>query len=238
MIVIPAIDIIDNKPVRLYQGDYRKKEVVGEDVLEIARNFEKCGAEYIHIVDLDGAKSGSLVNKDIIIKVAKEVNIPVEVGGGIRTSEDIKYLIENGVGRVILGTAAIENSDFVKSSVDKYGEKIAIGVDCKNGYLCGRGWLEESKLHYIEFSKEMESLGVKNIILTDISKDGTLQGTNVDMLKELSSTVNVNLTASGGVAGLDDIKKLKELNIYGVIVGKAIYSGFINLKEAINICKA
>ena len=236
MIVIPAIDIIDNKPVRLYQGDYRKKEVVGEDVLEIARNFEKCGAEYIHIVDLDGAKSGSLVNKDIIIKVAKEVNIPVEVGGGIRTSEDIKYLIENGVGRVILGTAAIENSDFVKSSVDKYGEKIAIGVDCKNGYLCGKGWLEKSKLHYIDFSKKMESIGVKNIILTDISKDGTLKGTNIDMLKELVNEVNINITASGGVAGIEDIVKLKELNIYGAIVGKAIYSGYINLREGISVC--
>ena len=238
MIVIPAIDIIDNKPVRLYQGDYGKKEVVGEDILYIAKNFEKAGAQYIHLVDLDGAKEGALVNKEIIIKVANEVKVPVEVGGGIRNYNDVKYLIDNGVSRVILGTVAIEDKEFVKKVVNEFGDKIAIGVDCKNGYLCGRGWLEESKLHYIEFSKEMESLGVKNIILTDISKDGTLQGTNVDMLKELSSTVNVNLTASGGVAGLDDIKKLKELNIYGVIVGKAIYSGFINLKEAINICKA
>ena len=218
MIIIPAIDIIDGKPVRLYQGDYDKKEIVGKDILEIAKSFEETGAEYIHLVDLDGAKVGKLVNKEIIIKVAKEINVPVEVGGGIRTYEDIKYLIDNGVSRVILGTVAMEDSEFVKTVVNEFGEKIAVGVDCKNEYLCGRGWLQESRIHYISFSKKMEDLGVKNIILTDISKDGTL-------------------TASGGVAGSDDIKELKKLNIYGVIVGKAIYSGYINLKEAIDLCK-
>ena len=238
MIIIPAIDIIDNKPVRLYQGDYGKKEVVGDSILTIAKSFEEAGAEYIHLVDLDGAKEGKLVNKEVIIKVANEVKVPVEVGGGIRTYDDVKYLIENGISRVILGTVAIEDKEFVKKVVDDFGEKIAVGVDCKNGYLCGRGWLEKSKLHYIEFSKEMESLGVKNIILTDISKDGTLTGTNTEMLSELKKVVNVKLTASGGVSGIDDIKKLKELDVYGAIVGKAIYSGFINLKEAIKLCEA
>ncbi len=163
--------------------------------------------------------------------------MPVEVGGGIRTYEDIKYLIDNGVSRVILGTVAMEDSEFVKTVVNEFGEKIAVGVDCKNEYLCGRGWLQESRIHYISFSKKMEDLGVKNIILTDISKDGTLKGTNIDMLKKLSENVKINLTASGGVAGSDDIKELKKLNIYGVIVGKAIYSGYINLKEAIDLCK-
>lgn len=238
MIIIPAIDIIDGKPVRLYQGDYDKKEIVGEDILEISKSFENAGASYIHLVDLDGAKKGELVNKEIIIKVVNEVNVPVEVGGGIRTYQDVKYLIDNGVSRVILGTVAIEDSEFVKSVVNEFGEKIAVGVDCKNEYLCGRGWLEESKLHYISFSKKMEELGVKNIILTDISKDGTLKGTNIDMLKKLGENIEINLTASGGVAGIDDIKELKKLNIYGVIVGKAIYSGYINLKEAIDLCKA
>ena len=238
MIIIPAIDIIDGKPVRLYQGDYDKKESVGEDILEISKSFENAGASYIHLVDLDGAKKGELVNKEIIIKVVNEVNVPVEVGGGIRTYQDVKYLIDNGVSRVILGTVAIEDSEFVKSVVNEFGEKIAVGVDCKNEYLCGRGWLEESKLHYISFSKKMEELGVKNIILTDISKDGTLKGTNIDMLKKLGENIEINLTASGGVAGIDDIKELKKLNIYGVIVGKAIYSGYINLKEAIDLCKA
>lgn len=237
MIIIPAIDIIDGKPVRLYQGDYDKKEIVGEDILEISKGFENAGASYIHLVDLDGAKKGELVNKEIIIKVVNEVNVPVEVGGGIRTYQDVKYLIDNGVSRVILGTVAIEDSEFVKRVVNEFGEKIAVGVDCKNEYLCGRGWLEESKLHYISFSKKMEELGVKNIILTDISKDGTLKGTNIDMLKKLGENIEINLTASGGVAGIDDIKELKNLNIYGVIVGKAIYSGYINLKEAIDLCK-
>ena len=238
MIIIPAIDIIDGKPVRLYQGDYDKKEIVGEDILKISKSFEEAGASYIHLVDLDGAKKGELVNKEIIIKVANEVNVPVEVGGGIRTYQDVKYLIDNGVSRVILGTAAIEDAEFVKRVINEFGEKIAVGVDCKNEYLCGRGWSEESKLHYISFSKKMEDIGVKNIILTDISKDGTLKGTNIDMLKKLSENVKINLTASGGVAGIDDIKELKKLNIYGVIVGKAIYSGYINLKEAIDLCKA
>ncbi|WP_196001472.1 1-(5-phosphoribosyl)-5-[(5-phosphoribosylamino)methylideneamino]imidazole-4-carboxamide isomerase [Clostridium sp. 1001271B_151109_B4] len=237
MIIIPAIDIIDGKPVRLYQGDYDKKEIVGEDILEISKGFENAGASYIHLVDLDGAKKGELVNKEIIIKVVNEVNVPVEVGGGIRTYQDVKYLIDNGVSRVILGTVAIEDSEFVKRVVNEFGEKIAVGVDCKNEYLCGRGWIEESKLHYISFSKKMEELGVKNIILTDISKDGTLKGTNIDMLKKLGKNIEINLTASGGVAGIDDIKELKNLNIYGVIVGKAIYSGYINLKEAIDLCK-
>ncbi len=237
MIIIPAIDIIDNKPVRLYQGDYSKKEIVGEDILEIAKSFEKDGAEYIHLVDLDGAKIGKLVNKDIIVKVAKELCIPVEVGGGIRSYEDIKYLIDNGLSRVILGTAAIEDRSFVEKVVKEFGEKIAVGVDCKNGYLCGRGWLEESKLHFIDFSKDMEKIGVDNIIVTDISKDGTLEGSNIEMIKELQKTINVKITASGGVKDLEDIKKLSDLNIYGTISGKALYSGNINLKEAIAISK-
>ena len=237
MIIIPAIDIIDGKPVRLYQGDYNKKEVVGQDVLKIAKNFEIAGAEYIHLVDLEGAKKGKLINNKIIIEVAKSVNLPIEVGGGIRTYENIKYLIDNGISRVILGTVAIENLDFVKRALDKFGDKISIGVDCKNGYLCGRGWLKESKFNYIDFSKEMEKMGVDNIILTDISRDGTLQGVNIGMLKKLNENICMNITSSGGIAKIDDIIELKNLNIYGVIIGKALYSKHINLKEAIDLCK-
>lgn len=223
MIIIPAIDIIDGKPVRLYQGDYNKKEVVGQDVLKIAKNFEIAGAEYIHLVDLEGAKKGELINNKIIIEVAKSVNLPIEVGGGI--------------SRVILGTVAIENLDFVKRALDKFGDKISIGVDCKNGYLCGRGWLKESKFNYIDFSKEMEKMGVDNIILTDISRDGTLQGVNIGMLKKLNENICMNITSSGGISKIDDIRELKNLNIYGVIIGKALYSKHINLKEAIDLCK-
>lgn len=214
MIIIPAIDIIDGKPVRLYQGDYNKKEVVGQDVLKIAKNFEIAGAEYIHLVDLEGAKKGKLINNKIIIEVAKSVNLPIEVGGGIRTYENIKCLIDNGISRVILGTVAIENLDFVKRALDKFGDKISIGVDCKNGYLCGRGWLKESKFNYIDFSKEMEKMGVDNIILTDISRDGTLQGVNIGMLKKLNENICMNITSSGGIAKIDDIRELKNLNIY------------------------
>ena len=217
MIIIPAIDIIDGKPVRLYQGDYNKKEVVGQDVLKIAKNFEIAGAEYIHLVDLEGAKKGKLINNKIIIEVAKSVNLPIEVGGGIRTYENIKY--------------------FVKRALDKFGDKISIGVDCKNGYLCGRGWLKESKFNYIDFSKEMEKMGVDNIILTDISRDGTLQGVNIGMLKKLNENICMNITSSGGISKIDDIRELKNLNIYGVIIGKALYSKHINLKEAIDLCK-
>lgn len=237
MIIIPAIDIIDGKPVRLYQGDYNKKEVVGQDVLKIAKNFEIAGAEYIHLVDLEGAKKGKLINNKIIIEVAKSVNLPIEVCGGIRTYENIKCLIDNGISRVILGTVAIENLDFVKRALDKFGDKISIGVDCKNGYLCGRGWLKESKFNYIDFSKEMEKMGVDNIILTDISRDGTLQGVNIGMLKKLNENICMNITSSGGIAKIDDIRELKNLNIYGVIIGKALYSKHINLKEAIDLCK-
>lgn len=237
MIIIPAIDIIGGKAVRLYQGDYRKKEVVGNDIFDIAKGFEKSGAKYIHLVDLDGAKKGKLVNKKIILNLAKELTIPIEVGGGIRNYKEVEELINHGVSRVILGTAALEDEEFVSSVVRDFGDKIAVGVDCKKGYICTRGWLEESNVHYIEFCKRMENIGAKNIILTDISKDGTLEGTNISMVKQLKEYVSVNIIASGGVKDYYDIKELNDLDIYGVIIGKALYSGNIDLKEAINLCR-
>lgn len=236
MIVIPAIDIIGGKAVRLYQGDYRKKEVVGNDILDIAKSFEKNGAEYIHLVDLDGAKKGRLINKKIILNLAKELTTPIEVGGGIRNYKEVEELINHGVSRVIIGTAALEDKEFVSRIVRGFGDKIAVGVDCKKGYICTKGWLEESNVHYIEFCKSMENIGVKNIILTDISKDGTLEGTNISMVKQLKEYVSVNIIASGGVRDYYDIRKLNDLDIYGVIIGKALYSGNIDLKKAINLC--
>ena len=176
MIILPAIDIIDGKPVRLYQGDYNKKEIVADDIFETAKSFERVGADYIHLVDLDGAKSGGNENHELVIRIAKELNIPVELGGGIRSLDTIKHLLENGVSRVILGTIAIEDENLLKTAVDTYGEKIAVGIDCKDGKVYGRGWLEGSNLDYLDFAKKMENIGVKNIIVTDISKDGTLQG--------------------------------------------------------------
>ena len=237
MIILPAIDIIDGKPVRLYQGDYNKKEIVADDIFETAKSFERVGADYIHLVDLDGAKSGGNENHELVIRIAKELNIPVELGGGIRSLDTIKHLLENGVSRVILGTIAIEDENLLKTAVDTYGEKIAVGIDCTDGKVYGRGWLEGSNLDYLDFAKKMENIGVKNIIVTDISKDGTLQGANVEMLKKLKSTVDIDITASGGVRDLDNIKELMEIDLYGAITGKAIYAETLSLEEAIRISK-
>ena len=237
MIILPAIDIIDGKPVRLYQGEYDKKEIVAEDVFETAKSFEDMGAEYVHLVDLDGAKDGSNKNHELVIKVANMLKIPVELGGGIRSFETIKYLLDNGVSRVILGTIAMEDEDLLKKAVETYGEKIAVGIDCKDGKVYGRGWLAGSDLDYIDFAKKMETVGVKNIIVTDISKDGTLEGPNVEMLKKLKETVNIDITASGGIRDIENIKDLMEIDLYGAITGKAIYANTLSLKEAIEISK-
>lgn len=237
MIIIPAIDIIDGKPVRLYQGDYEKKEIVAEDILETAKSFENLGAEYLHLVDLDGAKQGCLGNSEIIIKVANTLKIPVEVGGGIRNYETIEYLINNGVSRVILGTSAMENRELLIRAVKNYGSKISVGIDCKDGYACARGWLEESSLYYIDFAKKLKNIGVDNIILTDISKDGTLEGPNLEMLKSLKEEVDIKITASGGIRDISNIKELKRMDLYGAITGKAIYSNTLSLKEAIKLSK-
>lgn len=237
MIIIPAIDIIDGKPVRLYQGDYNKKEMVAKDVLDTSKKFEYLGAQWIHLVDLDGAKKGELVNLNVIIEIAQTLSIPVEVGGGIRTFEDIKYLIDNGVSRVILGTSAMEDEKLLNKALREYGEKIAVGIDCKDGYVCGRGWLQKSSIHYIEFAKRLEKLGVKNIIVTDISKDGTLEGPNIEMLNELKKEVCMDITASGGIRDVSNIKALKEIDVYGAITGKAIYAKTLSLEEAIKVTR-
>lgn len=237
MIILPAIDIIDGKPVRLYQGDYNRKEIVADDIFETAKSFEDLGAEYLHLVDLDGAKSGSNENHELVIKIANMLEIPVELGGGIRSFETIKYLLDNGVARVILGTIAIEDEELLKKAVKEYGEKIAVGIDCKDGKVYGRGWLSESNLDYIEFAMKMESFGVKNIIVTDISKDGTLEGPNVEMLKLLKEKVKIDITASGGICDIENIKDLVNIDLYGAITGKAIYAKTLSLKDAINISK-
>lgn len=237
MIILPAIDIIDQAPVRLYQGDYDKKEVVGESVLEIAQMFESVNADYIHLVDLDGAKEGEKKNASLICQVAQTVSTPCEVGGGIRSMEDISFYLEQGVSRVILGTAAINNPDLLKEAIKKYGDKIAVGMDCKNGYVCGSGWLEDSEYYYLDFAKKMEEMGVSTIIFTDISKDGTLMGPNLEMLKALKDAVSMNITASGGIRDMSHIKELNDLDLYGAITGKAIYADTLDLKEAIAYSK-
>lgn len=237
MIIIPAIDIINQQPVRLYQGDYAQKEVVGNSILELAQTFEKEGADYLHLVDLDGAKEGSLINQEIIIEVAKTLSIPVEIGGGIRSMESISYYLDHGLSRVILGTSAMEDETLLVQAIAKYGDKIAVGIDCKDGYVYGRGWLEASHLHYLDFAKTLEAKGVKTVIVTDISKDGTLSGPNVEMLEILSTHVNMDIVASGGIKDIDDIKALKALGLYATITGKAMYHKTLDLKEAIALCK-
>lgn len=236
MIVLPAIDILDGKPVRLYQGDYGQSTCVADDALVCTKNFEAANAPYLHIVDLNGAKEGNRVNEDLIYEIVKTCTVPVEVGGGIRTMSAIDSYIENGVSRVILGTSAIQDIGLLKDAVRKYGSKIAVGLDCKDGYVCTSGWLEKSKEYYLDFAKRMEEIGVQTLICTDISKDGTLQGPNFKMLEALKNHVSCNLIASGGVRDLSHIKKCKDLDLYGVIAGKAIYEKTLDLKEAIRIC--
>ncbi|MGL5067158.1 MAG: 1-(5-phosphoribosyl)-5-[(5-phosphoribosylamino)methylideneamino]imidazole-4-carboxamide isomerase [Sarcina sp.] len=237
MILIPAIDIINGNAVRLYKGDYSKEELISKDALSLAVDFEKRGAKYLHLVDLDGAKVGKVVNYDLIKNILDNVTIPVELGGGVRSMHTIDNLIEIGISRVILGTCAINDKEMLKEAVKKYDKKIAVGVDCKDGFVCTHGWFEKSDINYIDFCKELENIGVKNIILTDISKDGTLEGCNIEMLKTLDENINVDITASGGVKDIEDIKELNKLNIYGAITGKAIYSGQLDLEEAISITK-
>lgn len=233
MIILPAIDVIQGEPVRLYQGDYDKKEVVGESVKDIAKRFEEAGAAYVHLVDLDGAKDGQRPNATILCDVAKALSIPVEVGGGIRSMEAIDDYLSNGVSRVILGTSAIENEELLTSAIAKYGNRIAVGLDCKDGFICTRGWLTTSNQDYLSFAKHLENLGVATIIFTDISTDGTLQGPNLEMLTALVKEVKMNIIASGGIRDLSHIQQLRDLNIYGAITGKAMYAGTLDLKQAI-----
>lgn len=237
MIILPAIDIINNQPVRLYQGDYDQKEVVGDSVLALAQRFVKEGAHFLHLVDLDGAKAGERVNAACIKAVAKNVNVPIEVGGGIRTIADIADYIENGVERVILGTSAMEEPTLLQEALRRYGTHIAVGIDCKDGYACGRGWLSQSDLYYIDFAKKLEAMGVSTIIVTDISKDGTLQGPNVEMLQKLKQAVHMHIIASGGVRDLTHIQALRQLDIDGAITGKAVVCGTLDLPAAIALCE-
>lgn len=237
MIIIPAIDILDQKPVRLYQGDYAQSQCVGENILDLAKAFEKEGASYLHMVDLNGAKEGRKVNQKSIIEVASALTIPVEVGGGIRTMEDVDFYLNNGIARVILGTAAIENMHFLKAALVKYKEKIVVGLDCKKGYVCGNGWLSKSDLEYIDFARMLQKIGVQTLIVTDIHKDGTMKGPNLEMLRNLQEAVSVQIIASGGIKDITHIQQLLELNVYGAISGKAMYAKTLRLKEALALCE-
>ena len=237
MIILPAIDMYDKKAVRLYKGDYKQMTVYSENPVEIALDFKKAGAEFIHLVDLEGAKDGTTPNIDVVEKIIKETGLKTEIGGGIRSRETLEKYLSIGVSRVILGTAAVTDREFLLWAVEKYGERIAVGADIKDGFVAIKGWLEKSEIKCEDFFSDMEKVGVKTIICTDISKDGAMQGTNRELYKELSANFNIDIVASGGVSSIDDIKALREMNLYGAIVGKAYYINAIDLKEAIALAR-
>ncbi len=237
MKLFPAIDLYDGKAVRLYKGDYNNMTVYSENPIEIARDFEKKGAKFIHLVDLEGAKDGTTPNIEIVKQIANETSLFTEIGGGIRDIKTVEAYLNSGIDRVILGTAAVNNPDFLEESVKKYSEKIAVGVDIKDGFVAIKGWVEKSEYTCFEFCEKMQNLGVKTLICTDISKDGAMKGTNRELYKELSEKFSIDITASGGVSSIDDIKALRELDLYGAIIGKAYYIGAINLKEALEVAE-
>lgn len=237
MKLFPAIDLYNGKAVRLYKGDYDNMTVYSENPIEIARDFENSGAEYIHIVDLEGAKDGTTPNIDTVKQIANETRLFCEIGGGIRDIKTVETYLNSGIDRVILGTAAVTNPVFLEEAVRKYGDKIAVGVDIKDGFVAIKGWVEKSEYTCFEFCEKMQHLGVKTLICTDISKDGAMKGTNRELYKQLSEKFSIDITASGGVSDLNDIKNLKELGLYGAIIGKAYYIGAINLKEALEAAK-
>ena len=237
MQIFPAIDLYDKKAVRLFQGDYKQMTVYSDNPVEVAKKFKALGSSNIHIVDLEGAKDGTTPNIDVIKAIKRESNLFCEIGGGIRSMETIDKYINAGLDRVILGTIAVENEAFLIEAVKKYGSKIAVGVDIKDGYVAVKGWLEKSKLDAFDFCKKLQQIGVKTIICTDISKDGAMKGPNLDLYKKLSENFSFDVMASGGVSCLDDLKALASINLYGAIVGKAYYVDAVDLKEAIEVTK-
>lgn len=237
MIILPAIDLLGRKAVRLLKGDYNQVTVYSDSPLEVAEKIKSLGATHIHMVDLDGAKYGTAPNMDIVAEVAEKTGLFIEIGGGIRSMETVKKYIDAGISRVILGTAAICDEDFLKEAVKAYGEKIAVGADVKDGKIAVKGWLEQSDVTLDEFFLKMQNLGVKNIICTDISRDGAMRGTNLELYRELSAKYSLDITASGGVSSIEDVKRLREMNLYGAIIGKAYYTGTVDLKEAIEVAR-
>lgn len=237
MIIFPAIDIMDGKPVRLLRGDFATAEQVAEDVLTTAKQFARVGCTWVHMVDLDGSLQKKPVNTDPILQVVEHTPLKVEVGGGIRTMEDIAFYLDRGVDRVILGSVALKNPELVRQAVDVYGDKIAVGIDAKHGMVATEGWTEDSQMDFIDLAKAMEKMGVATIIYTDIGRDGTLSGPDVQGLDRLNKAVGCNVIASGGVTTITDILVMKDKKMYGTICGKCIYKKTLDLREAVGICK-
>lgn len=237
MIIFPAIDIINGKVVRLQKGDYGKIKEYAQTPLEAAENFMRLGAAHLHVVDLDGAKSGNADNSNVIEKIVQKCGMFVEVGGGIRSFEQIEKYLNVGVKKIILGTIACKNFRFVVEAVNKFGDAIAVGIDAKNNKVAVNGWTEVTEIDSLEFCKKLKEVGVSNVIYTDISKDGMLNGTNLEIYEVLCQTYYPKITASGGISDIKEIEKLNKMGVYGAILGKALYENKIDLKAALNVAK-
>ena len=237
MKIFPAIDLYDNKAVRLFKGDYAQMTVYNDDPVAVAKEFERQGAEYSHVVDLAGAKLGKPVHTEVVGRIAAETDLFIEIGGGIRTMETIESYLTAGADRVILGTAAVTDEAFLKAAIEKYGEKIAVGADVADGRIAIKGWLEKSRYTLDEFLEKMQALGVKTVICTDVSKDGAMKGTNLELYRHIARTYTLNVIASGGVSTVEDVAALAETGADGAIIGKAYYIGAIDLRIAIEVAK-
>lgn len=237
MLIFPAIDLYGGKAVRLYKGDYAQMTVYSDDPLSVARAFRRAGASHVHLVDLEGAKDGTTPNLEIVRSIATDTDLFCEIGGGIRNMETVVAYLSAGVDRVILGTAAVTDEAFLRAAVERFGERIAVGVDIKDGKVAIKGWLETADLDAFAFCEKLQKIGVKTVICTDISKDGAMMGTNHALYRELAARFSLDIVASGGVSSLDDVKKLAAVDLYGAIIGKAYYTGAIDLVEAIEVAK-
>ena len=233
MILFPAIDLVEKKAVRLYKGDYAQMTVYSEDPVAVAKRMEAEGASAIHLVDLEGARDGGTPNLSVVERIANETGLFTELGGGVRDMATVERYLASGVDRVILGTAAVQNEALLREALAAYGERIAVGADVKDGRIAVKGWLEQTDWSLEAFARHMEELGVRTLICTDVSRDGAMGGTNRALYRELSESVKLNITASGGVSSLEDVRALRAMGLYGAIVGKAWYTGDIRLKEAI-----
>ena len=233
MNIIPAIDLLGGCAVRLQKGDYNKVTVYSDNPAQVAKSFCECGAKFLHVVDLDGAKSGMADNYETVKNIIKATDMSVEIGGGIRNMETVDRYIEAGVDRIILGTAALTDNEFLMKAIEKYGEKIAVGVDIKDGMVAIKGWTEVSAMSCDDFCAYLQKIGVKTVICTDISKDGMMSGTNLELYRRLNGEFSIDFIASGGVSSIEDVKALKDMGVYGAILGKALYTGAIDLREAI-----
>ena len=235
MLIFPAIDLYGGKAVRLYKGDYDKMTVYSEHPAEVARDFAACGARQMHLVDLEGAKCGETPNLGTVLALKRESGLFCEVGGGIRSMEVVRRYLDGGVDRVILGTAAVTDPDFLREAVAAYGEKIAVGADLRDGFVAVKGWTERSALRAMDFCAAMQEAGVRTLIVTDISRDGAMQGANAELYAAISQRFSMNLIASGGVSSLDDVRRLAAMNLHGAIIGKAYYTGAIDLRRALEV---